>query len=420
MRAIAFLFCAVAGVAAISGCGGSTEPPPRVVIPAGQFTSVSAGGNHACAVDTLSRAWCWGADGTAATGTFPATCGTVLQPFAGCVVAPAPIATTLRFKEISAGRQHSCALTSDGTAYCWGSNQYGQLGGEAGSVCLNGSIPCSANPVQVPGYTFSSISAGARTTCGITTSGVGKCWGYTIGPVQSGTQSFSTTPQTLKLATTGDSTWISIARPTNFNACGTASSAGAACWGLPSGGILGRGAPISFGIYAPDPVAMPLGQAAVGENYACALDADGKAYCWGTSIQESLGLGPGMICGSSTTLCYYGPTAAPGNFQYTMLTSGRSFVCGLVKSLNISRCWGLSSTGAAGNGTVRPYPTDTEGNHPFVSISAGDEFACGITADHNVWCWGYNIWGQLGSDPTQARVFSTSFPIPVANGSVVR
>jgi alpha-tubulin suppressor-like RCC1 family protein len=71
---------------------------------------------------------------------------------------------------ITAGNSHSCGITGDGAAYCWGRNDHGQLGD--GTVA-NGSTPRLVSG----GFTFAAISAGASVTCGVTSNGAAFCWG---------------------------------------------------------------------------------------------------------------------------------------------------------------------------------------------------------------------------------------------------
>jgi alpha-tubulin suppressor-like RCC1 family protein len=74
------------------------------------------------------------------------------------------------FSSINAAGNHSCGLTTSGSAYCWGRNFAGELG--------NNSTTNSSIPVTVSGgYTFSSINAAGNHSCGLTTSGSAYCWG---------------------------------------------------------------------------------------------------------------------------------------------------------------------------------------------------------------------------------------------------
>ena len=76
----------------------------------------------------------------------------------------------LAFRQVSAGEKHTCGLTTDDRAYCWGLNEHGQLG--------DGSKLSRSRPTPVArGLLFSQISAGSRHTCGVTLDGQAYCWG---------------------------------------------------------------------------------------------------------------------------------------------------------------------------------------------------------------------------------------------------
>jgi hypothetical protein len=125
------------------------------------FTTIGAGGFHACALTTAGVVYCWGANefGELGTGTTAAS------------LVPVPVAGGLTFASLSVGNRHNCAVTADGSAYCWGDNTDGLLG--------NGiSTGVSRTPVPVSGgLTLASVSAGRFHTCGVTTDGTGYCWG---------------------------------------------------------------------------------------------------------------------------------------------------------------------------------------------------------------------------------------------------
>jgi len=97
---------------------------------------------------------------------------------------------------------HTCALTADGTAYCWGANQYGQLGYATSTVCGdpgdgNDIEPCSATPQPVnTTLRFVSLALGIGHTCGLVRTGAVYCWGDNeLGQLGNGTTQNSTQPQ---------------------------------------------------------------------------------------------------------------------------------------------------------------------------------------------------------------------------------
>jgi alpha-tubulin suppressor-like RCC1 family protein len=125
------------------------------------FVTISAGGGHSCAVTSAGAAQCWGANTRSQTGTgLPDS----------LVLVPTAVAGGLTFRTISAGGQHSCGITTDSLAYCWGANTNGQLG--------DSSQIDRPSPVLVHGgLRFTEVHAGAAFTCGLTDGLVLYCWG---------------------------------------------------------------------------------------------------------------------------------------------------------------------------------------------------------------------------------------------------
>jgi alpha-tubulin suppressor-like RCC1 family protein len=85
----------------------------------GTWVTVSAGQSHTCGIMTDHTLWCWGDDSQGQLGDGHETPQS----------APVPIGTTGQlWSMVTAGLSHTCALASDGTLWCWGSNSNGQLG----------------------------------------------------------------------------------------------------------------------------------------------------------------------------------------------------------------------------------------------------------------------------------------------------
>ena len=137
----------------------------RARIPLDTAAVVVVGGNgrgaHSCAIDNKDALWCWGDNRFGQLGNPTVT---------GSSVNPVRVAGGMVFSTITAGGLHTCGLTAQGEAYCWGDNAVGQIG--------DGTTTQAGIPVAVTGgLTFQSLSAGNYHTCGVTTEGVGYCWG---------------------------------------------------------------------------------------------------------------------------------------------------------------------------------------------------------------------------------------------------
>jgi alpha-tubulin suppressor-like RCC1 family protein len=265
----------------VLGTGDTTDywTGPIAVVGGLTFASVSTGLNHTCGVTTGGLAYCWGRGenlGELGNGT---TTGSTT---------PVAVAGGLTFVTLSAsGWSHSCGLTTTGTAYCWGSNFFGELG--------DGTTTGSSVPVAVVGgLTFAQVSAGDGHTCGVTTSGAAYCWGWNgIGQLGTG----DTTSSALPVAVVGGLTFAMVSAGDRYN-CGVTTGGAAYCWGYAPGGHLGDGDGTGYD-YRPTPVAVAGGltfasvDAGDGQGYdhTCGVTTTGVAYCWGWDTRGQLGDG---------------------------------------------------------------------------------------------------------------------------------
>lgn len=135
----------------------------------GRFRSVSAGYLHTCAIAESGVLYCWGenVDGRLGIGT---SAGALL---------PTRVLLPDEAGEVSAGDVHSCALTVANEAYCWGDNIYAQLGnGHPMGQSAADYKEYSPVKVSASGLRFRTIRAGAQHTCALSLEGEALCWGF--------------------------------------------------------------------------------------------------------------------------------------------------------------------------------------------------------------------------------------------------
>jgi alpha-tubulin suppressor-like RCC1 family protein len=211
------------------------------------FTSIDAGAFHTCGVTTAGEAHCWGSnaadnlDGYALGGPTAEMCDNPDAPYRGdtwpCSPTPIAVSGGLSFRSITAGVWATCGIAVSGETYCWGWNQFNELG--------NGTdVDATAPTLVAGGLSFDDVDFGAVHACGL----IGQdayCWGGAVpayyGYLGTGTFDPSSTPA----AVVGGLHFSTLAPSGGNNiysfTCGLTLEGAAYCWGASRAGALGTG-----------------------------------------------------------------------------------------------------------------------------------------------------------------------------------
>jgi alpha-tubulin suppressor-like RCC1 family protein len=406
-------FILAGGLVAALGCSeearSPTEPETGPALTSSSthtlaFYQVSGGSEHTCGVTTDNRAYCWGLNNYGQLGD-----GTNTRR-----LKPVPVAGAFRFRQVSAGDSYTCGVTTDYRAYCWGANEgRGTLG--------DGTETNRLTPVPVAGgRRFRLVDAGAFHACGVSyPDNKAYCWGYGAeGALGDG----AWTPPRLRLtpvAVVGGLRFRQVSAggghddhfegrdPFGGHSCGVTTTDEAFCWGPNTVGQLGIGGTMGSGVASPTRVAGAhrFRQIEAGSTHTCAVTTNNRAFCWGNGRQGQIGDGK--------TYLRFSPRAVAGGLSFERVSTGRFHTCGETTS-NRAYCWGWNLDGELGDGTTtrRLTPVAVAGGHFFTQVSAGESHTCGKTADAVAYCWGGGVYGQLGDGSATSK----STPVPVAGG----
>lgn len=259
---------------------------PAPVAGGHRFRHVDAGSFHTCGLSYPdNQAYCWGSNFKGKLGD-----GTTADH-----LTPVPVARGLRFHQVSAGWNHSCAVTTDDRAFCWGSNSEGQVG--------DGSeVNRRQRPVPVAGgQLFRQVDASFDYTCAVTVDDRAFCWGDgTYGQVGDGTTSHPRSPS----AVAGGLRFNRVSAG-GFHACGETEENRAYCWGHNVFGSVGDGTSKQRLRPAAVTGGLAFSQVSAGSFHTCGVTPAGVAYCWGENSNGELGDGtrigrrrPGEVAGA--------------------------------------------------------------------------------------------------------------------------
>lgn len=367
--------------------------PHLTPLPSAKAKQVAAGVQHTCALTTDGAVRCWG-------GSDKGQLGNGAPYESGATTIPVQVTgLTSGVQMISVGSEFSCAVTAGGGVKCWGLDEFGQLG--TGIPYTDTRVQASNVPVDVKGIASgaTAVSAGGSSACAIVAGGAVKCWGLdeygklgndSAHTAGDGMPSFL--PPVDVKGLTG-AVQISVG---GRHACAVLASGALKCWGGNARGALGIGNNDEPSKNVPVDVPA-LGTDVVrveaGANNSCAILKSGSMKCWGEGDEGQLGDGmTGIIRHVLLPQDVLGVTAG-----VTSVSLG-NFACAVIAGA--TRCWGkdarLGSTDEPGFETYAPAKEAVGLGTGSVQVSVGAQHACAVTGDGAVKCWGADVTGNLG------------------------
>jgi alpha-tubulin suppressor-like RCC1 family protein len=360
-------------------CGTRTTAPCSA--PQFTFVTVSAGHGHSCGVTQDGAAYCWGDGREGALGDGRAEIERLPQRVQG----------STRFVDIGAGGDFSCARSVDTGLWCWGKSQ-----------AVPGWPHVQPAPVRVPHEgEVRALTVGRRHACTLDAEGRGRCWGFNVdGETGTGSSGIDESMVARPTLVATEERFAMLSAGMGFT-CGVTTAGAVLCWGSNIDGILGAEAPDRCGDVTPIPcatrpvsIAMPerATQVSSGTGHACAVTVGGTVYCWGTN-------GAGQSGAYKAALpIVRSPTAVtvPWSGPFVSVSAGGILTCAMANSRKVY-CWGADQLSLGER--ILPEsvePRTAAAGMQFRMISTGLIHACGVDTRGRVQCWGDTIKGAFG------------------------
>ena len=320
------------------------------------FDALSAGSNHTVALSADGTLWAWGSIEV----LLPINETTTEWHF------PVPVAYGTDWAAVSVTDHSTVALRTDGTLWIW--ERY----------------PQGSYPVQIGTENdWSAVSIGADEFLALKTDGtLWTLWGW----------AGSTPAQQIGT----DTNWAAISTGPDYQVAlktdGTLWT-----WGESDFGRLACGPDCGYQ-ESPIQVGVETDWAAVaaGYDHALALKTDGTLWTWGYNSKGQLGDG--------TTTNRHSPVQVGSGTDWAALAAGQYHTVAL-KTDGTLWAWGYNNARQLGDGTTtdRHSPVQIGSETDWAAVAAGHNHTVARRTDGTLWAWGYNNTGQLGDGTTTNR-----------------
>lgn len=412
-----------------SPSGASTGTPTTVTLASGSWTGttkasmVASGAKFSCSLSDDAKVRCWGDNslGQLGRGTIDVAgigSGAVVQKTGGGDLSNVVL--------VAAGSEHACALDVDGLIYCWGKNNFGQLGTgwlDTSEICSGQKCKKLASPMDdlpVAGKTVSGLAAGGNATCVTFSGGDAACFGdrtyAQLGTGTPPTQKFGLFFEVLGDGIGNDDDHCTAAEKSGGgcelssvknlasvwsihmsreNTCSVSRGGEADCWGRGSFGQLGNQQNIDMPepkclddtkicfshnhVIDADDKSQKVGAISPGQGFMCFVGEDRRVRCYGDNTKGQLGSGLALSNSVGKTPSVVRKGASGDLTDAIAISSGRSFACVVVEGSdagfgNDVLCWGDGSKGQLGDGSTSAHVSAT------AARASGDDLAVGAAA----------------------------------------
>lgn len=376
------LFLLACGGGGGSTAGPATNPPVNPPVTTVQPQLV-AGASSSLALKSDGTAWAWGYNAFGELGD-----GTGIQQRQ-----PVQVKGLSDIQGISMGGSHALALKKDGTLWGWGNNKYGEVGAGGLGPVAPAQVAALSDVTAFAAYDFHSLAARKDGSAWI--------WGKDLFALAADEMAVFTP----KLAAPSPGFLDHALGFAGNNVIHFAwfANGSVAVWGLNNDGLLGTGSSM------PDRQATPVVMGTLGNvkgmavnGHALAVKADGTVWAWGNNLEGETGQAPSRYV--------YTPTQVPGLGKAIAVAAGSHYSCALDSDGKVWT-WGLNNYGQLGDGTTKSHlvPTLVAGLEGVAAIAAGDTHTLALKRDGTVWAWGNDASGQLG----QGNATGTMSQVPI-------
>ncbi|MDB4982096.1 MAG: regulator of chromosome condensation [Myxococcales bacterium] len=388
-----------------------------------EVSKLATGDQHSCVLLANGTVYCWGANDRGQLGD-----NTILNRNAATLVASDTSNNKFdRVVDISAGGAHTCAVKNDKTTWCWGDNNYGQLG-----TTPNGTDDSTHRPLKVANRdTDTAVRVGGNVTCVIDGAKKVSCFGQNDHAQVGHAPGSLPSDRTCTVAAVPypcSSTPVIIDSMPSADDLAVAGSYACIqtgmlvrCWGWEEQGRLTTddagpvGQPIGTTIQTTAGPLNAVTALSLGEGVAMAVSG-GKAFAWGPNTDGEIGIG------NQTNQLRAVPWGGDAGVAVTAVAASLEHAC--ILGGGIVRCVGFNAFGELGIGTLNatsgasystppgPVVTSAASGAPpladVVRVAAGAYHTCAVTAASKVLCWGSNQSSQLGYDTGS----TSNVPVP--------
>jgi len=385
------------------GDGGTTDSAaPKQIGTDTDWTAISLGNQFSCALKIGQSLWCWG-DNSAGQLSYAKTTPVFSTPTQESSLGS--------WSKVATGNGNTCAITNTQTLYCWGDNSAGQLT-QDNTTTTDSATPLQIyedGTAATTPFTAEDVAVGDSHVCAIKTDGTLWCWGNNNnGQLGVGTTSNLVTPHQVSHTTT----WLSLSAGDHHTCAIDADDIGY-CWGLNDSGQLAAGNLLNTDSPRRFDTSESWQAIDSGELHSCGLKTDPDSptlytlWCGGGNSYGQLGISstanhsvPQQITGTNGLLT-----------NWSAFSTGHDYSCAIQNDTGTSTtplyCWGRNDYGQLGIGTTTPItsvvPTDwspqtltkvSQGADDWVKVASGATHTCGIKNTNELWCWGDISPGQ--------------------------